>query len=141
MDTPALLKRAGAVAALAAVSACGSASTVAPSAAAPSMTHVGKTLFVGGRPVTAARLNAVPRFAQLVPDTKKSAHYEYVFNYYGSYGSQFNYPASSQMVGQIDGRRRSRMYQRFVRLRQENYLECRAYEQRGLRNIAFRTIR
>jgi hypothetical protein len=103
MHTPAFLKRAGAVAALAAVSACGSASTVAPSPATPNTTHMGKTLFVRGKPVTAARLNAVPRFAQLVPDKASSKSYEYIFNYYDTYGSQFNYPASINMIGQIEG--------------------------------------
>ena len=55
MNTPGLLKCGGAVVALAIVSACGSGSTVAPSAAAPNATYVGKMLFVNGRPVTAAQ--------------------------------------------------------------------------------------
>jgi hypothetical protein len=68
MNTPGLLKCAGAVVALAIVSACGSASTVAPSAASPNVTHVGNTLFLHGQPITAARLNPLPRYAELVPD-------------------------------------------------------------------------
>jgi hypothetical protein len=109
MNTPGFLKCTGAVVALAIVSACGSASTVAPSGTtvAPSAklkaTYVGKTLFVNGRPVTAARLNPLPRYAELVPDASKSNSYEYIFNDYGSYGSIFNYPTSNNMVGQLDG--------------------------------------
>jgi hypothetical protein len=57
MNTPGLLKCGGAVVALAIVSACGSGSAAAPSAATLNATYVGRTLFVNGRPVTAARLN------------------------------------------------------------------------------------
>ncbi len=117
MNTPGLLKCAGAVVALAMVSACGSASTaappagtvapsagtVAPSATTLRATYVGRTLFVNGRPVTAARLNALPRYSELVPDASKSNRYEYIFSYYGSYASVFNYPKSNGMIGQIDG--------------------------------------
>ena len=71
MNTPGLLKCAGAVVALVIVSACGSGSTVAPSAATLNATYVGRTLFVNGRPVTAARLNPLPRYAELVPDKSK----------------------------------------------------------------------
>jgi hypothetical protein len=46
MNTPGLLKRGGAVVALVIVSACGSGSTVAPSAATFNATYVGRTLFV-----------------------------------------------------------------------------------------------
>ncbi|MGC1380557.1 MAG: hypothetical protein WA814_05990 [Candidatus Baltobacteraceae bacterium] len=45
----------------------------------------------------------MPRFAELVPDKSKSQKYEYIFNYYGSYGSIFDYPKSTSMVGQIAG--------------------------------------
>jgi hypothetical protein len=103
MNSPGFLKCAGAVVALSLVAACSGGSTVAPSAATPSVTRVGKTLFVNGRPITAERLNPVPRYADLVPDAKKSKDYEYIFNDYGSYGSIFNYPASINMVGQLDG--------------------------------------
>jgi hypothetical protein len=103
MNTVGLLKCAGAVVALAIVSACGSGSTVTPSAATFTTTHVGRTLFVNGRPVTAARLNPLPRYAELVPDKAKSKDYEFIFNDYGSYGSIFNYPKSDAMIGQING--------------------------------------
>jgi hypothetical protein len=102
MNTPGLLKCAGAVVALAIVSACGSGSAVAPSAGTLHTSYVGKTLFVNGRPTTAARLNPLPRYAGLVPD-RRSKKYEYIINDYGSYASMFNYPASTQMVGQING--------------------------------------
>ena len=109
MNTPGLLKCAGAVVALITVSACGSGSTVAPSAAtiAPSTrlntTYVGRTLFVHGRPITAARLNPLPRYAELVPDRSKSKKYEYIFNEYDSYASIFNYPKSTEMIGKLVG--------------------------------------
>ncbi len=103
MKTPGLLKCGAAVVALAIVSACSSASTVAPSGAALNATYVGKTLVVNGRPVTAARLNPSPRFVELVPANSRSKDYEYIFNDYGSYGSIFNYPKSTSMVGQLNG--------------------------------------
>lgn len=103
MNTRGLLKCAGAAVALAVVSACGSGSTVAPSAAPFKANYVGKTLFVNGRPITAASLNPLPRYAQLVPDLVRRGKYEYVFNYYGTYGSMFNYPKSNQMIGQLQG--------------------------------------
>ncbi len=103
MNTPGLLKCAGAVVALAIVSACGNGSTVAPSGATLNANYVGRTLFVHGRPVTAARLNPLPRYAQLVPNATRSTKYEYIFNFYGSYAGIFDYPVSSGMIGQING--------------------------------------
>ncbi len=103
MNAPGLLKCGGAAVALAILSACGSGSTVAPSAAALNASYVGRTLFVNGRPVAAARLNPLPRFAELVPDKSTSKDYEYIFNDYGSYGSIFNYPKSTAMIGKING--------------------------------------
>jgi hypothetical protein len=61
--------------------------TVAPSATTVNATDVGRTLFVNGRPITAARLNPLPRYAELVPDKSKSKNYEYIFNYYDTYAS------------------------------------------------------
>jgi len=103
MNTPGLLKGAGAVVALAIVSACGGGSTVAPSAVTPNANYVGRTLFVHGMPVTAARLNPLPRYAELVPDASTITSYEFIFNYYGSYASIFDYPKSTAMIGQING--------------------------------------
>ncbi len=103
MNTPGLLKYAAAVVALVTVSACGSGSTVAPSATALKATYVGRTLFVNGRPITAARLNPLPRYAALVPDISARTKYEYIFNNYGTYGSIFNYPKSTKMIGQLTG--------------------------------------
>jgi len=80
MNTPGLLKCAGAVVALAIVSACGSGSAVTPSSAPLNVSYSGKTLFVNGRPITAARLSPLPRYAELVPD-RKSKDYEYIINY------------------------------------------------------------
>ncbi|MGC2635516.1 MAG: hypothetical protein WA215_15060 [Candidatus Cybelea sp.] len=103
MNTPGLLRYGGAVVALVIVSACGGNSTVAPSAAAFNATYAGRTLFVNGRPVTAARLNPLPRYAELVPDKSKSKTYEYIINDYGSYASIFNYPKGTTMIGQLNG--------------------------------------
>ena len=103
MNTPGLLKCGAAFVALVIVSACGSSSTVAPSAAALNATYVGRTLFVNGRPVTAARLNPLPRYAELVPDKSKSKDYVYIINTYGSYASIFNYPKNTAEIGQING--------------------------------------
>jgi hypothetical protein len=109
MNAPGLLKCGGAVVALVFVSACGTLRqaqddmTVAPSAAAFKATYVGRTLFVNGRPVTAARLNPLPRYAELVPDKSKSKNYEYIINYYGSYASIFDYPKSVAQIGTING--------------------------------------
>jgi hypothetical protein len=103
MNTPGLLKCAGAVVALAIISACGSGSTVAPSAATLNATYVGRTLFVNGRPTTAARLNPLPRYATILPDRRRHKKFEYVFNDYGSLAGIFDYPKSTTMIGQING--------------------------------------
>jgi hypothetical protein len=108
MNTPGFLKWAGIAAGLAFVSACAGGSGVAPTvsaanAVAPNATLVHNTLFLNGKPVTAARLGTSPAFAQLAPDAAKSKSYEYVFNSYQSYGSVFNYPKSIDMISQVDG--------------------------------------
>jgi hypothetical protein len=110
MNTRGLLQCAGAVAALAFVSACGSTlqqaqgnMAVAPSAGSLDAAYAGRTLFVNGRPVTAERLNPLPRYAELVPEKSKSKDYEYIINDYGSYASIFDYPKSTAMIGQISG--------------------------------------
>jgi hypothetical protein len=103
MNTSGLLKCAGSIAALAIVSACSSASSVAPMAVAPNVTHEGNLLFLHGHPVTAERLNPLPRFAELVPEATKAKSYEYIFNDYGSYAGIFDYPKSTKMLGQING--------------------------------------
>jgi hypothetical protein len=104
MNFPGLLKSAGAAVALAVVSACGGASTVAPSAASSGETYLGRTLLVNGRPVTAARLGPSPRYASLVPDRRRTKkNFQYIFNYYGSYAGIFNYPKNTSENGQIAG--------------------------------------
>jgi hypothetical protein len=104
MNTPGLLKCGGAIVALVVISACGSGSTVAPSAATLNTTYVGRTLFLNGRPVTAARLSPLPTYATILPDRhKKSKTFEYVFNYYDTYASIFDYPESVQQIGTING--------------------------------------
>ena len=104
MKTPGFVKYAGAMVALAILSACGGASTVAPPTAALNATYVGRTLFVNGRPVTAARLSPLPTYATILPDRRtKSKTLEYVFNQYSSYASIFDYPKSDQEIGMIKG--------------------------------------
>jgi hypothetical protein len=103
MNTTGLVKYPSALLALAICSACAGGSAVAPSAATLNASYVGKTLFVNGRPVTAERLNPLPRYAELVPDKARSKKYEYIFNEYQSFAGIFNYPKSTAMIGQIDG--------------------------------------
>ncbi|MGC2649293.1 MAG: hypothetical protein WA304_00650 [Candidatus Cybelea sp.] len=110
MNTTGFVKYAGALFALAILSACGALRqaqddmTVAPSAAALNATYIGRTLFVNGRPVTAARLSPLPTYATLVPDRHaKSKTFEYVFNDYESYASIFDYPKSTKEIGMIAG--------------------------------------
>jgi hypothetical protein len=89
--------------ALAICSACSGGSTVAPSGAALDGTYIGKTLFVNGRPVTAARMSPMPRYATIVPDHHGNKKFEYIFNYYETYASIFNYPKSVHQIGTING--------------------------------------
>jgi len=100
------LKYASSLIAVALCAACSGGSTVAPSAATLSYQYVGKTLFVNGRPVTAARPNLMPapRFASLLPDAhSKAKDYEFVFNEYETYASIFDYPKSVKELGEIAG--------------------------------------
>jgi hypothetical protein len=103
MNASGLAKYAGTLLALAICSAC--AGAVAPSSAALNVRYVGKTLWVNGRPVTAARasLGAPARFATLAPDLVAGHKREYVLNRYDSYASIFNYPKSDSQVGTING--------------------------------------
>jgi hypothetical protein len=97
------VKYAGALIALAILSACGG-SAAAPATAPLNGTYIGRTLSLNGRLVTAARLNPVPGYANIIPDAKtKSKTFEYVFNDYGTYASIFDYPKSVQQIGMIDG--------------------------------------
>jgi hypothetical protein len=101
------VKCAGALLALATFSACGG-STIAPSSAGlnGSYTYVGRTLSVNGRLVTAARPPSMPitppRYASILPD-RSAKKFEYVFSYYGTYASIFDYPKSTQQIGTIYG--------------------------------------
>jgi hypothetical protein len=97
------LKYASSLVALAICSACGGGSAVAPSTAALNGTYIGRTLYVNGRPVTAARLSPMPRYTTIVPDLHAKKKFEYIFNYYGTYASIFDYPKSVQQIGSIQG--------------------------------------
>ena len=104
MNTTGFVKYTGALFALVTLSACGGGSTLAPSAATLNATYVGRTLFVNGRPVTAARLSPLPTYATIFPDRHaKSKTFEYIINYYGTYASIFDYPKSDQEIGSIAG--------------------------------------
>ncbi|HEX4014831.1 MAG TPA: hypothetical protein VHX17_13220 [Candidatus Cybelea sp.] len=103
MKATGFVRCAGAAVALAIVSACSGGPAVAPSTAGFNATYVGRTLFVNGRPVTAAHLRPAPRFASLVPDHHTRSKFEYVFSYYETYASIFNYPKSDRQIGQING--------------------------------------
>src|SRR5579863_4314247 len=94
--------------ALALLSACGGAlrqgqgdMAVAPSTVAFNGTYVGRTLWVNGRPVTAARLSPPLSYASLIPDNK-SKTVEYVINYYGTYATLFGYPKSVNQIGTLE---------------------------------------
>jgi hypothetical protein len=104
MNTTGLVKYAGAVVALAICSACGGGSAVAPSTAALNSVYIGRTLFVNGIPVTAARpnLSPLPRYATIVPDRRVKKHFEYIINFYGTYASIFDYPKSDKQIGTIN---------------------------------------
>ena len=68
MNTTGFVKYAGALLALAVLSACGGAPALAPSAATLNASYVGRSLLVNGRPVTAVRLSPLPTYATIVPD-------------------------------------------------------------------------
>jgi hypothetical protein len=104
MRTTGLAKYAGALVALAICTACGGGSSGVPSTSALNGTYIGKTLFVNGRPVTAARLDApMSRYATIVPDGHAKKDFEYIFSYYGTYASIFDYPKSDAQIGTIYG--------------------------------------
>src|SRR6202046_4701233 len=104
MNSAGLMKYASALVALTICAACSSAG--ASSTGGLNYQFVCKVLYVNGRPVTAARLNPMPRYATLVPDRHtKSKTFEYVFNSYGTYASIFDYPKSVKEIGQIKGDR------------------------------------
>ena len=104
MNTTGLVKYAGALAALAICSACAGGSAVAPSNAALNGEYIGRTAFVNGKPVTAARpnLSPLPRFATILPDRRRTRHFEYIINFYGTYASIFHYPKSDKQIGTIN---------------------------------------
>jgi hypothetical protein len=104
MNSTGFVKYASSLVALAMCAGCGGGPAGAPSTAGFNYQYVGKTLFVNGTPVTAARLNPLPRYAELVPDISGSRKkYEYIFNDYDTYATIFRYPRSTQMVGQLYG--------------------------------------
>lgn len=104
MTTPGLIKYAGALLALAMVTACsGSAVSTSSPAVSGASRHIGRTLFVNGRPVTAARLSPMPRYVSFVPDHHSKKKYEYVFNDYETYASIFDYPKGVAEIGAIYG--------------------------------------
>jgi hypothetical protein len=104
MNSKGLVKYAGSLVALAICSACSGASPGAPSSTAGlNYQYIGKTLSVNGRPITAARLSPMPRYATMVPDRRaKGKTFEYVINFYGSFAGIFDYPKSDKEIGEIN---------------------------------------
>ncbi|MGA9944176.1 MAG: hypothetical protein WBP75_03980 [Candidatus Cybelea sp.] len=104
MNTTGLVKYAGALVALAICAACGGGSGVAPSNAALNTRYIGRTLFVNGMPVTAARANlsAPPRYATILPDRHRRKDHEYIINFYGTFAGIFDYPKSDRELGEIN---------------------------------------
>jgi|HubBroStandDraft_5_1064220.scaffolds.fasta_scaffold03487_4 hypothetical protein len=95
-----LVQCAGAIAALAIVSACASGSSVAPSTGGTGVQYIGTSAI----PVAGAhpRLRAMPGYPAIVPAVKANL-YEYIFNEYDTYASIFDYPKSTAQIGQIKG--------------------------------------
>jgi hypothetical protein len=94
MNSSGLAKCASSLVALSICAACSGGSAGAPSTAG---------FNYRGRPVTAARLNPMPRYAMIVPDRRaKSKDFEYIINDYGSYASIFDYPKSVQQIDTIN---------------------------------------
>ncbi len=106
MNTTGLLKYAAALVALAICAACGGGLSFDSAQGRPrNVTYVGRTLFVNGRPVTAARVNLspLPPYAGILPDLhRKPKTFEYVINNYGTYASIFDYPKSVAQIGSIN---------------------------------------
>ena len=101
------MKYAGALVALAICSACAGGSAVAPSNAALNGAYVGRTAYINGRPVTAARvnLNRLPYYRANVPNVKtdaKAKYFVYTINFYGSFASIFHYPTNVNQTGEIN---------------------------------------
>jgi hypothetical protein len=104
VKTTGLVKYAATLVALAICSACSGGSAVSPSTSAFNAKYAGRTLYVNGRPVTAAHLSPMPRYVTLVPDLhRRHRKFEYVFNFYGTSASIFDYPKSTQQIGSIYG--------------------------------------
>ncbi|MGA7200347.1 MAG: hypothetical protein WBX26_00845 [Candidatus Cybelea sp.] len=105
MNTTGFVKYAGALVALAILSACGGGALRQAQddmAAAPSTVALNGTNI--GRPATAARLSPLARYATILPDRNaKSKTFEYIFNEYNTYASIFDYPKSDQQIGSISG--------------------------------------
>jgi hypothetical protein len=104
MHATGLAKCAGALIAVAVISACGGGSAPPAPSSTLNVSYVGPTLSVNGTLVTAARVNPNPpsRYAPILPDPqRKSKKFEYIINRYGTYASIFDYPKSDSQIGTI----------------------------------------
>lgn len=99
MVSPRFVRCAGAVVALAMVSACGSGTPIAPSSG-DGVQYIGTSAIPA--PGAYPKLHAVAGYPAFAP-LAKAKNYEYVFNEYGTYASIFNYPKSTAQIGQISG--------------------------------------
>jgi len=103
LNTLGLMKIASAPIALTILSACAGGSSAPPSSIGRNVQYIGKTLIVNGRPITAARLSPMPRYATIVPNHHGKKKFEYIFSYYGTYASIFDYPKGTAQIGSIAG--------------------------------------
>jgi hypothetical protein len=105
LNSSSLIKYAGAAIALAVCSACSGGTAAVPSSGAFAGATVRGAVFPSAL-TTAARPTTSHRFESAVSNVlaeSKSKYYEYIFNAYGTYASIFDYPKSTQEIGQING--------------------------------------
>lgn len=75
---------------------------MSPPAGGPGAEYFGRTLFVNGVPVTAARLSVAPSYAELLSESStNSNNLEFIINGYGTYADIFDYPKGTKEIGRI----------------------------------------
>ena len=100
MKIPSLAKCAGAVVALAIVSACGGGA-VTPSGGNATAGYVGTSMVatIGAHQT----MRAMPGYPVIVPDRMpRSKYYEYIIDDYGTYAGIFDYPKGTAAIGYIN---------------------------------------
>lgn len=105
LNSSSFIKYAGAAIALVVCSACSGGTAAVP----PSGAFAGATVRGAAFPsalTTAARPATSHRYESVVSNVLAESHskdYEYIFNAYGTYAGIFDYPKSTQEIGQISG--------------------------------------